>query len=444
MSIFAKPGDPWGGQLQQASFRGIPFGVLNAEGEYGRKIALHEYPYRDMPWAEDLGRATRHKTITGFIVENDLVTGTTDVLVVVQAMIAAAEMPGPATLIHPTLGELSIALPPGGLKVRESFDAGRYFELTFTFVEAGETLFPTILLGQLLTPLFAIATKLAIARSFIQSILNIAKYGAAIDDEIKFTTGVMLDGILSKGNDATSLSNQLSTLPGDNGRYVSGANVGLSSTATIETLSAQGAAARSQMVAQSAAVTAAVADPTTYAANAQVLIETLRASIASAATQITLLTSLATLTPNPIVDSSTIGVQRVIAQQTVVMIFQQFVLVEIALAAAAYQPTSYDDAVSVRDTVTGLLEAQILIQADAGNDDVMQAFSDLRKAVVDDLTASGGSLSVMEQFQFQESLPSLYLANRIYADVNRETELVVQADPIHPAFMPRAFRALAN
>jgi len=41
-------------------------------------------------------------------------------------------------------------------------------------------------------------------------------------------------------------------------------------------------------------------------------------------------------------------------------------------------------------------------------------------------------------------MPSLYLANRIYADASRSDELEAQNDVVHPAFMPRIIRCLSD
>ena len=46
-------------QLQKASFRGVPFEVTSASLTAGRRTVVHEYPQRDKPYVEDLGRASR-------------------------------------------------------------------------------------------------------------------------------------------------------------------------------------------------------------------------------------------------------------------------------------------------------------------------------------------------------------------------------------------------
>lgn len=124
----------WFDQLQQASFRGVPFGVLGSDGKFGRRVALHQYPNRDKPYVEDMGRSTRKISLTGFLIENSLVYGGGGVLSQRDAMVAAAETAGKGTLVHPTLGQLQVNVPDGGLTVSEKWDQGRYFEIGFTFI----------------------------------------------------------------------------------------------------------------------------------------------------------------------------------------------------------------------------------------------------------------------------------------------------------------------
>lgn len=48
-------GSGWQDSLRQASFGGVPFGVDIAAGQNGRKVAVHQYPWRDGAWPEDMG-----------------------------------------------------------------------------------------------------------------------------------------------------------------------------------------------------------------------------------------------------------------------------------------------------------------------------------------------------------------------------------------------------
>jgi prophage DNA circulation protein len=54
--------NPWRDVLlsQPASFRGVIFHVETGGKSSGRRTVTHEYPKRDDPYAEDMGRVARH------------------------------------------------------------------------------------------------------------------------------------------------------------------------------------------------------------------------------------------------------------------------------------------------------------------------------------------------------------------------------------------------
>jgi len=62
---------PWRLALIPAKFRGVDFHMENAVFAGGRRIAVHEYPKRDTPYGEDLGRRARRLQIVGYIVGTD-------------------------------------------------------------------------------------------------------------------------------------------------------------------------------------------------------------------------------------------------------------------------------------------------------------------------------------------------------------------------------------
>ena len=49
----------WETDLQDASFRGVAFDIINTRDSMQRDIAQHEYPYRDGANIDDLGAKPR-------------------------------------------------------------------------------------------------------------------------------------------------------------------------------------------------------------------------------------------------------------------------------------------------------------------------------------------------------------------------------------------------
>ena len=64
-------------------------------------------------------------------------------------------------------------------------------------------------------------------------------------------------------------------------------------------------------------------------------------------------------------------------------------LASLARACAQLEPTSYDNAVGIRDSVAELIDAEAETAADAGDVDSCRALRDLRTAAVDDLATRG-------------------------------------------------------
>jgi prophage DNA circulation protein len=114
----------------------------------------------------------------------------------------------------------------------------------------------------------------------------------------------------------------------------------------------------------------------------------------------------------------------------------------LARAAAAYQPSSYQDAQSLRLTVCGVLDAEAIRAADDRRDATYTALRTLRWAVALDLAVRGASLALLVEVETRVSMPSLVEAWTLYQDTSREPQLVASAAPPHPLFMPVEFPAL--
>ncbi|MDQ7010916.1 MAG: DNA circularization N-terminal domain-containing protein, partial [Mariprofundaceae bacterium] len=123
----------WRDQMQKGSFRGVPFRCRSQDTEGGRRVARHEYPGRDTPWAEDLGRKARTHSLEMILVGPDYMAGR-------DAMLAALDKPGSAELIHPWLGRLQVQVET--YRLRESTREGGMAMFTVTFTEAGQQQFP--------------------------------------------------------------------------------------------------------------------------------------------------------------------------------------------------------------------------------------------------------------------------------------------------------------
>ncbi|TJF11698.1 DNA circularization protein, partial [Escherichia coli] len=125
----------WKDRLQDASFRGVPFKVEEESAGTGRRVETHEYPNRDKPYTEDLGKVTFRPSITAYVVGDDCFDQR-------DRLIDALNKPGPGTFVHPTYGELKVCVD-GEVRVSTSKSEGRIVRFDLKFVEAGELSYPT-------------------------------------------------------------------------------------------------------------------------------------------------------------------------------------------------------------------------------------------------------------------------------------------------------------
>ena len=125
----------WKASLRPGSFRGAPFRVEQHESVGGRRLALHEYPLRDRPYPEDLGRKADRFEVEGFIIGAEYMAGR-------DRLVAALRAAGPGRLVHPWLGTFQVAVDE--FRVVETTAKGGMARIRMVFVEDGRNTYPRI------------------------------------------------------------------------------------------------------------------------------------------------------------------------------------------------------------------------------------------------------------------------------------------------------------
>jgi prophage DNA circulation protein len=124
--------NPWRDRFQTAFFRGATFHVEADTRIGGRRTALHEYPKRNDPYAEDMGRTARRFTITGYLIGPNYLT-------LKDQLIDALEADGPGTLRLPMPYQGSdIEVMVVQYQITESRQRGGMCGIEMDFVEYGK------------------------------------------------------------------------------------------------------------------------------------------------------------------------------------------------------------------------------------------------------------------------------------------------------------------
>jgi prophage DNA circulation protein len=126
--------NPWRDKFQRAKFRDAIFYVDNDQRGGGRRVALHEYPKRNVPYAEDMGRAATKYQVSAFLITRD-----GSYLELKDALIEALEKDGPGMLRLPLPYMMQdVKVMVQGYTVTESRERGGMCTFEMTFVEYGD------------------------------------------------------------------------------------------------------------------------------------------------------------------------------------------------------------------------------------------------------------------------------------------------------------------
>lgn len=388
-----------GRELVAGSFRGIPFRTVDAEMRVGRRNVVNEYPQRDLPYVDDLGRKARRFVVEayvigpGYLLERDVLA-------------AAFETPGPGELRHPRYGIRRVSVD-GEVSIKESPDRGGMARLTVTFVEDGPNTFPrstrnTVVQVETTTNAADEATQAAFVKEF-----SVTGPSVLATQALKALT-VNTTSLLNTVRSVTSVDG-VATAVGLVGG-LAGNLAALIRTPVVLVQSIRSIYA--QLVQELARPMSAFAElQAVFNANP-------RASYVTSAGS-TRARSLAN-------DTARADLQRRLA------LTNQARVLAVALTTDAVATS--DQATALRNALLNQLDTELEV-----NDppvEVAQALSDVRAAVVRDVALRAEFLLSRSTYTPQTVLPALVLAHRVYQDATRFEEMVARNGVAHPAFMP--------
>lgn len=413
-------------QLLPATFRGVPFEVTSGSLKGGRRTVVHEYPQRDNPYVEDLGRATRQVTIEAFVVGDDYIDRGT-------ALLAEIEKPGSGTLIHPWLGEMTVTVT----SVSElKFDTGLGAAyLTFVATEAGDLEFPVMgidtqtealeaadELEQSAISKFIDSIDLSIVSEYIDAALSGALLdvlgvvgSAEIAKAFGFATGVA--DLASKGLALISKDPKVFA------QKLAGA-LGLSKWATTATAWSR------------------VAKQLRNLASDEKLSSGTRAKIEADRDRLPLSdTQKAAMTNRAAVESLTrqlllaqvVGVSALIGTSKDTSAPGAMVTAAASPFAEQEPIQSYDDLIEVRNELLEVLDQELLMETD---DEMYQAIEKARTAVFEAVTERANAQSRLITVTPPDIMPAVVLAYDYHDDANRDREIALRNGIDHEGFCP--------
>jgi prophage DNA circulation protein len=387
----------WRDNLHPGSFRGVPFSVSATDGEIGRRTVLHEYPKRDLPYAEDMGRKAREFTLEALVLGDDYMAKR-------DRLIEALEKSGAGELVHPYRGRLRVAVLSARLS--ESTGQGGVARFMLTFIESGENTQP------------AATTDTA---AVVDAAADAAQGMAALDFAELFS--IIGSGFLA----ADALATILSALAG-----IRSAANGLLGNADI------GPAYLYQLTAANNQAETLLTTPGDLALSVYDQVKAV-GHMAGSAPGISALRNLFAwtapanrdyplITPPP----TPMRAQQAVNRNAITALVRRAAIIEAARAASGASFDSRTDAATLRTE----LDEQLDDAAYTASDSVYRSLNGLRVAMIRHIDAVSLDLKPRVNYLPVSTQPALVLAYRLYGNATRDADIISRNRSVrHPGFV---------
>lgn len=385
-----------------ASFRGKPFLVESSERGGGRRAVVHEFPFRDDPFVEDLGRKARTFRVDGYVIGDDYLAQRDALL----AALEAAE--GPGELVHPYHGIRRAICT--SVTVRESRADGGIAQFSIEFAETpAQTPVPTIAVD---------------SASQVDASANAAIAATKAELVRKYKPAGLPSFALASAE--TALRNASDGLGGALSPVIGVTQELSAMTAQVSILTSTAAS----LVRQPDAILDA------FRGAIVVLGNTIRS--APGPVMRALADAYAVNMGSAVVGGTATRVREAANQVALTGGLRRVVAIETARLTPLVSYVSIEEATVARDRAAGMLEEQASDADDTAYPALVTLRSDVMRAV-----PGANTFARIVTVTRRVAIPSLLLAYQLYGDVDREADILARNGIRHPGFIAGDLRVLS-
>lgn len=403
--------------FEKAKYRGVAFEVAASDTAVGRRVSLKEFPLREFPSTEDLGRKATEFVVKGFIVGEDYIDR-------MKALMAALMLPGPGTLVHPSLGSLDVVLVEPSRLHEQFIERRGMVTFALKFCESGSP-----------------AVRDEVDTQQVVDDAATACYGKMEDD---FASRFSIAGLPAWAID--SITGEISRINDALTSVRRSLQFDLTSLSRLDNM---GNLFKSNLIGLLATPNALATELTTLVRGIGGLFD-----FSAAQEQVFGSQALVTKPLDSLLAMGTYGLagsiyarpaipqttpvrrQQAANQNATFSLVSRAAVVE-AVRSSIYVPfASADEALALRDRLSDALDTLML---DA-SDDVYPDLQALHGAMVRDITTRGAELASLSELTLPASLPAAVLSYRLYGNLDYADEIVARNQQpgtlLHPLFLP--------
>jgi DNA circularisation protein N-terminus len=414
----------WPRTLRRASYKGVAFFVEADHVETGRRLVVHQFPLKDAPYIEDLGRDANKISVSAYVV-SDNADGEE------KALRSVCESGGAGRLVLPM--EVFAAhcekCSRDFAKDKLGFVA---FKLEFVREGVGSIALPAgflgALVGQSVDSLNAALSMRFLAGFSTGGAAGFVRDAAVTEVQmLAATLDVVARGLPLEASRAPAIYAAVTALYDDATTLATTGLVAekLSRTSFVAALPSTASAALVERLAA--------------------MLEDMRLAVEPA----TFMASLSPLTdyaPAGPIPTPTTPSRRRIAENAVRLaeIVRMAGLVAFAKAAAARIYSDRREAIQARADAAEMFGAELESAGESGRHHAWTELAELNGRLAEYLTRRIADLAPVIGLEAASSMPSLWWANRLYGGADRAGELIARNRVVHASFMPAHFEALAR
>lgn len=383
----------WRERVEKGAFRGVEFFIESNELTSGRRTATHEFPKRDNPFIEDMGRATRNIVFDAYLIGPDY-------LIEKKALIAALEEEGPGELVHPFYGRRTVQA--GSFTVRETRTEGGMARFSLTFRETEGPTYPSISVDTTDAVAAAAADSLQSCEASFLDEFSVAGLPQWAVDQASATVAAMSDAM---------------------------AEAFAPVRASIETA----AALNQDIIRLKDQAEDFVRQPERLANMTRSIMGSVASSSASASSRGRALSAFYSAFNPPAEPTTTPTRQRADDNRAALAAYaRQTCVINESVVATQRRFETLSDAEAARDDISDRIDDQ----ADTAPDSVFDSLTALRARLVRAIPQEDASLPRVVVIRERQTIPALVLAYRLYADAERASDIVTRNRIRHPSFVP--------
>lgn len=378
------------------SFRGVPFDLTDVDQGGGRLSVLHEFPQRDLPFTEDLGRQGRTFSMQAFVLGDDYFEKR-------DALQEALETEGPGILIHPYRGTLLVQCL--SFRIRESATDGRLATFAIEFAEAGEVPQPSEDIDTQADVTGASEATDEAGKTFLEQVLDVLGFPQFVADSaagVVDSAGQAMDAALApvKGfaEDVETLSRTITELQAD--------------AITLVTTPSQLAVRMSEAF-----------QGFEDALDPSPLFEAMTNMFPFGPSEVDPFGQTLSRQQKDANDRAIESLTRIGALSTAARALSQIIF------------TSDEEAFARRDELVDIITEEVDLTDD---DDVFATLSSLRASIVNDISLRVVNIASVVNVQLDFEAPSLVVSHALYDDAERDEEIFGRNTSLtnHPGFLP--------